>query len=200
MRAVNLLQKRRTGNAQFYQVAKLFELLPSKPNELRQADVTYVRVPGHGWWHAVTVIEYYSYYLLSCNYTPSHQAQDLNVAPDEAKREVQRLCGRLQKVLFSVTDNCQHIQGSYAHIRNAYRIPTQLGLLERFYQTLKTAEIYWRLYDSPAYARVCLAEIHERYNQVPPHWALIPQLSGDPVTTAEVYVDGVTIGLPRWRK
>ena len=53
----------------------------------------------------LTVIDYYLNYLLSCNCTPSHQAQDLNVAPDEAKREVQRLCGRLQKVLFSVTDN-----------------------------------------------------------------------------------------------
>ena len=51
------------------------------------------------------VIDYYLNYLLSCNCTPSHQAQDLNIAPDEAKREVQRLCGRLQKVLFLVTNN-----------------------------------------------------------------------------------------------
>jgi hypothetical protein len=29
-----------------------------------------------------------------------------------------------------------------AHVRSAYRTPTQLGLLERFHQTLKTEEVY----------------------------------------------------------
>ena len=46
--------------------AKLFELLPQAPNELWQADVTYIHIPGHGWWYAVTVIDYYSRYLLAC--------------------------------------------------------------------------------------------------------------------------------------
>ncbi len=48
----------------------------------------------------------------------------------------------------------------------------QLGLLGRFRQTLKTEEVYWRLYDSPQHARECLAKSRERYNEVRPHWTL----------------------------
>jgi hypothetical protein len=32
---------------------------------------------------------------------------------------------------------------NFAHVRIAYRTPTQLGLLERFHQTLKTEEVYY---------------------------------------------------------
>ena len=52
----------------------MFELLPSAPNELWQADVTYLHIPGHGWWYAVTVIDYYSRYLLACHFTPRSRA------------------------------------------------------------------------------------------------------------------------------
>jgi len=57
MKACGLLQKRRVRKAELYQAARLFELLPSAPNELWQADVTYLHIPGHGWWYAVTVID-----------------------------------------------------------------------------------------------------------------------------------------------
>ena len=70
-----------------YQAARLFELLPSAPNELWQADVTYIHIPGHGWWYAVTVIDYYSRYLLACHFTPSHRATDVNAALDAARIE-----------------------------------------------------------------------------------------------------------------
>jgi hypothetical protein len=30
-------------------VAKLFELLPQKANDLGQMDVTYIHIPGYGW-------------------------------------------------------------------------------------------------------------------------------------------------------
>jgi hypothetical protein len=39
---------------ELYQAARLFELLPQAPNELWQMDVTYIHIPGHGWWYAVT--------------------------------------------------------------------------------------------------------------------------------------------------
>ena len=66
--------------------------------------------------------------------------------------------GALTTTPFLVTDNGpsflawafrRHIDGDYTHIRIAYRTPTQLGLLERFHQTLKTEEVYWKLYTSP---------------------------------------------------
>jgi len=84
-------------------------------------------------------------------------------------------------------------------VRIQYRTPTQLGLLERFHQTLKTEEVYWRLYDSPVHARECLAQFRERYNGRRPHWALRPEEGGDPLVPAEVYAEGRAIQIPKWQ-
>ena len=82
-------------------------------------------------------------------------------------------------------------------MRIRYRTPTQLGLLERFHQRLKAEEVYWRLYDSPFHARQCLEEFAVRYNRIRPHWALIPQQGGDPMTPRDV--EGKAIGIPKWQ-
>lgn len=208
MKVAGLLQKRRARQAELYQSAKLFELLPQRPNELWQADVTYIHIPGYGWWYAVTVIDYYSRYLLACYFTPSYRAADVAVALDAARAEAERLHGPLAKTPFLVTDNGssflartfqRHIEGDYAHVRIQYRTPTQLGLLERFHQTLKSEEVYWKLYASPAEARESLAAFRLRYNEVRPHWALIPSEGGDVVTPMDVYVHGQEVQLPKWQ-
>ncbi len=74
-----------------------------------------------------------------------------------------------------------------------------MGLLERFHQTLKTEDVYWRLYENPRHARECLAEFHIRYNTVRPHWALIPEEGGDPLVPAEVYAGSRSVQIPRWQ-
>lgn len=208
MKAAGLLQKRRVRAAELYQAARLFELLPRAPNELWQADVTYIHIPGHGWWYAVTVIDYYSRYLLACHFTPSYRAVDVNAALDAARAEAERLHGPLTTMPFLVTDNGpsflarafrSHIDGDYAHVRIQYRTPTQLGLLERFHQTLKTEEVYWKLYASPGEARASLEVFRRRYNDVRPHWALIPPEGGDPITPTDVYVHGQAVQLPKWQ-
>ena len=203
-----LLHRRRCSVAQTYQAAKLYELLPKAPNELWQMDVTYVHIPGYGWWYAMTVIDYYSRYLLGCHLTTSYCALEAIGVLDMARREAERLCGPLEKRPFLVTDNgpsfvakrfYQHIRDVYRHVRIQYRTPTQLGLLERFHQTLKAEEVYWRLYDSPSDARRCLEQFRLRYNTIRPHWALIPPPGGDPMTPHDVYVDGQTIQIPKWQ-
>jgi transposase InsO family protein len=65
MRDHGLLKKPQTRRAELHQAAKLFELLPQGPNDLWQMDVTYIHIPGYGWWYAVTVIDYYARYLLA---------------------------------------------------------------------------------------------------------------------------------------
>jgi len=74
-----------------------------------------------------------------------------------------------------------------------------LGLLERFHKTLKLEEVYWRLYDSPSHARECLAEFQRRYNERRPHWALVPEVGGDPLVPLEVYTGGMAIRIPKWQ-
>ena len=99
-------------------------------------DVTYIHIPGYGWWYAVTVIDYYSRYLLACHLTSSYCAAEAIHALGLARAEAERLCGPLKKTPFLVTDNgssfiakrfAQHIEESYSHVRIQYRTPTQLG-------------------------------------------------------------------------
>jgi transposase InsO family protein len=186
----------------------LFELLPQKPNDLWQMDVTYIHLPGYGWWYAVTVIDYYSRYLLACHLTSSYSAVEAAHALRLARQEAERIHGPLVKPPFLVTDNgssfiarrfAAFVRDQFSHVRIRYRTPQQLGLLERFHATLKAEEVYWRLYDSPQHARECLAEFRERYNQRRPHWSLTPDEGGDPLTPADVYEGGRVIQIPRWQ-
>jgi transposase InsO family protein len=203
-----LLRRQPSRLPELHQTAKLYELLPTAPNDLWQMDVTYIHVPGYGWWYAVTVIDYYSRYLLALRFTPSYSAPEVIEALKSAREEAERVHGPLEKEPFLVTDNgtsflarrfVNFVRDEYEHVRIQYRTPTQLGLLERFHQTLKREEVYWRMYDNPGHARDCLAEFRERYNRQRPHWALVPVDGGDPVTPAEVYEDGIVTKLPRWQ-
>jgi len=209
MRDHRLLQKPRPREPELYQAARLFELLPQRPNDLWQMDVTYIHIPGHGWWYAVTVIDYYSRYLLACHLTPSYSAAETSYALKLAREEAERIHGPLARRPFLVTDNgpsfvarrfAAFVREQYSHVRIQYRTPQQLGLLERFHQTLKTEEVYWRLYENPQHARACLAEFRTRYNILRPHWALVPEEGGDPWVPAEVYAGGRTIQIPRWQQ
>ena len=200
--------KKRTEERARQEVARLYQLLPKRPNELWQTDVTFIPVAGYGWWYAITVIDYYSRYLLAAYLTDSYSAAEAVHALALARGEAERLCGPLQKRPFVVTDNGPsfiarrfgaYLKDLFSHVRIRYRTPTQLGLLERFHKTLKDEEIYWQMYDNPEHCRQCLAEFQDRYNRLRPHWALVPEGGGDPVTPQEVYVDGVATQIPKWQ-
>jgi putative transposase len=208
MREHGLLQRPRPREPELYQAAKLFELLPQRPNALWQMDVTYIHIPGYGWWYAVTVIDYYSRYLLACHLTSSYSALEVGHALQLAREEAERLHGPLGKPPFLVTDNGpsfvahrfrKFVDEQFRHVRIRYRTPTQLGLLERFHRTLKTEEVYWQVYRHPQEARESLARFRERYNSRRPHWALVPDSGGDPLVPEEVYVEGHSIQIPRWQ-
>jgi putative transposase len=208
MRDHKLLQQPRPRKPELHQAAKLFELLPQKPNDLWQMDVTYLHIPGYGWWYAVTVIDYYSRYLLACHLTYSYSAVEVAHALKLARAEAERIHGPLAKPPFLVTDNgssfiarrfTEFVRDQFSHVRIRYRTPQQLGLLERFHATFKCEEVYWRLYEHPQHCRECLAEFRERYNQRRPHWALVPEEGGDPWMPAEVYAGGRTNQIPRWQ-
>lgn len=208
LRQGGLLQKKRRRSAELYQAARLFELLPEGPNQLWQADVTYIHIPGFGWWYAVTVIDYFSRYLLALHLSPSNDAGALITGIDQAMAEAERLHGPLRRTPTLVTDNGsnflarrfqRHIKGWLNQVRTQYRTPQQLGLLERFHQTLKREEAYWDIYRSVGEARDRLAVFRQRYNEVRPHWALLPLAGGDPVTPADVYCRATPVQLPQWQ-
>lgn len=67
--------------------------------------MTYVHIPCFGWHYAITVIDYYSRYLLACHLTTSYCAAEAVHALRLARAEAQRLCGPLAGRPFLVTDN-----------------------------------------------------------------------------------------------
>jgi transposase InsO family protein len=156
----------------------------------------------------VTVIDYYSRYLLACHLTSGYSAAETTHALKLAREEAERIHGPLVKRPFLVTDNgssflarrfLAFVQDHYSHVRIQYRTPQQLGLLERFHRTLKFDDVYWRLYDHPQPYRECLAEFRTRYNEQRPHWALAPEAAGDVLVPVGVYAGGRTIQIPRWQ-
>ena len=156
----------------------------------------------------MTVIDYFSRYLLALHLSPSNDAGALIAAIDQARAEAERLHGPLEGIPTLVTDNGSnflarrfqtHIRGRLNQVRTQYRTPQQLGLLERFHQTLKQEEVYWDIYRSPAEARDRLAAFRQRYNEIRPHWALVPEAGGDPVTPDEVYRHALPVQLPAWQ-
>jgi transposase InsO family protein len=105
MKERGLLHRSPPRAPELHQATKLFELLPQRPNDLWQMDVTYIHIPGHGWWYAVTVIDYYSRYLLACHITASYSAADVASGIDLARAEAERVHGPLAKPPFLATDN-----------------------------------------------------------------------------------------------
>ncbi len=203
-------------------VARLYQLLPKAPNELWQTDVTYIPIAGYGWWYAVTVIDYYSRYLLAMHFTHSYSAIETSKALRMAVTEAERCHGPLNQPVFLVTDNgpsfiAQRFRdelervriaatgmSAFSQVRIGYRMPTQLGLLERFHRTLKAEEVYWDLYADPRDGREKLDLYRERYNLARPHWALV---AADPtaaparvLTPYEVYVKGFQVNPPSWSR
>ena len=203
-----MLNRPKPRKAELYQALKLFELLPKRPNDLWQTDVTYIHIPGHAWWYAVTVIDYFSRYLLAIHLTSSYAAKECNKAIEQAILKAESIHGKLTRKPFLVTDNGSSflakqfqnfIVDDFQHVRIRYRTPTQLGLLERFHRTLKAEEVYYQLYKNPGHCRDSLEEFQERYNTIRPHWALHPESGGDPVTPEDVYANGVLTTIPKWQ-
>ena len=214
MKTLNLLHERTR-----YRVAKLerevkrlWELLPKGPNQLWQTDVTYIHVPGYGWYYAITVIDYYSRYLLALHFTTSYSAAEASNALRQAVEEAQRICGPLDHPVFLVTDNgpsfvAKRFQQElerlaresgrerlFSHVRIGYRMPTHLGLLERFHRTLKEEEVYWKVYRDPLEAEGSLREFRRRYNEDRPHWAL------ELACPIQAYCGEVKVKPPKWSK
>ena len=204
-----LFHKPKRSPIELQQAQKLLELLPTRPNGLWQTDVTYIHLPGHGWWYAVTVIDYFSRYLLALHLTPSYSAKECVEALKQAQDEAARLGMKPEEPVILVTDNGSSFlaksyqkylrSAPFRHVRIAYRTPAQLGLLERFHKTLKSEEVYWNWYECPADAREKLEAFRQRYNTLRPHWALRPSPNADPMVPHDVYAEGHQPILPAWQ-
>lgn len=170
LKETGLLNNKRRRTAEVYQAARLFELLLQGPDQLWQAGVPYIHILGFGWWYAVTVIGYFSRYLLAVHLSPRNDSRALITGIDQARTEGKHLYGPREQPPTLVTGHGsnilplhfrRHIRGVLNKERTRNRTPQQLGLFEFFDQTLKQEEVPWDLYRSPAEARDSLAPFRQ---------------------------------------
>lgn len=99
----------------------------------------------------MTVIDYFSRYLLALQLTPHNDALVLAVAADQAIAVAEGLHSPLGRMPTLVTENSsnflsrrfrEHIDGLLCQVHTRYRAPQQLGLLGRFHQALRRKEVY----------------------------------------------------------
>ena len=78
--------------------ARLFELLPLSTNQLRQTNIAWAHVSGFGYRYMVTVIDYYSRYMLDFHSSGSHAAGYAQQVLGLACRKAERVYGSPRRI------------------------------------------------------------------------------------------------------
>ncbi len=146
MSAHGLLHKRRRLTmAGQEEASKLYEHLPMAANELWQIDITVVHLPGHGWWYAVTVIDYDARFLLALRLTWSYSANEVIAALEEARATAEAIHGPLRGQPFLVTDKGSCFSLAPSGARCATTSPTSGSSTER-----RRSSGYWSASTKPS--------------------------------------------------
>lgn len=186
---VNRLLKKR-DKVKNPDIERLKALYPDGPNQVWQMDICYVYIECYGFYYLINVVDYWSRFLLSSYFTNTYRSAEVIRSVQMAKEKAENLKGTLGSQIVLVTDNGssfiskrfqEHMrlvkiegydQRLFRHVRIGYRMPTQLGLLERLHRTLKEEEVWPAHYADPIEARISIASFAEIYNYERPHWAL----------------------------
>ncbi|MGB5931461.1 MAG: IS3 family transposase [Anaerolineae bacterium] len=156
---------------------------PDGLNQLWQLDITYLWIELYGFHYAITVIDYFSRYVLTTLFSESHTTQDVVRALEKAREEAIKIHGSLPETITLVTDNGPQMtskgfleylrnSGHFKHVRISYRHPTSIGLIERFHRTLKEEEVWVKGYRDPIEARRSITRFIKEYNYQRPHQSL----------------------------
>lgn len=95
--AVKLLHKKPCPMVELHQASKLYDLLPLRPNQLWQMDVTYVHIPGYkGGGICCAAIDYYTQYLLAAQLVCRYCSYAVTQADIDVRREAEEIHGALQ--------------------------------------------------------------------------------------------------------
>ena len=132
MKNLGLLRKRAPRRAELVHARRRIELLPTGSLRLLQTDVKYMIMDDGRWWYVVTVIDYYSRYLLACHLTPFRNDAVACKALDLAQAEMMRVRGACDEPITLVTDNGseftaykfrKHLGERFTHVRIRCRTP-----------------------------------------------------------------------------
>ncbi len=150
------------SEASVYRILKSYDLITSRPmwwcrrrrvqdkttrpNQLWQADFTYLKVIGWGWFYLSTILDDFSRYIIAWKLCTTMKSGDVTDTLDLACRLRVRSGTVLHKPRLLSDNGSSYISGELAdwledqkmdHVRGAPYHPQTQGKIERWHQTLK---------------------------------------------------------------
>ncbi len=167
-----------------------FHTKTTAPNELRQTDLTYLKVTGWGWFYLSAVLDDFSRYVIAWKLCTSMAASDVTGTLELALEASGCSEARVRHRPRLLSDNgpgyiASELAGWLAtkgmeHVRGAPSHPQTQGKIERWRQTLKN-RILLENYYLPGELEAQVAAFVEHYNHRRVHESL------DNLTPADVY-------------
>ncbi len=153
--------------------AEEFHEKTTRPNQLWQADFTYLKVIGWGWFYLSTILDDYSRYIIAWRICTTMKASDVTDTLEDALAVSGCNSATLAHRPRLLSDNgSSYISGDLAtwleqqgmdHVRGAPNHPQTQGKIERWHQTLKN-RILLENYYLPGALEEAIAGFVDHYN------------------------------------
>jgi putative transposase len=146
----------------------------SFPNQVWSIDITYIPMP-HGHMYLTAIIDWYSRRLVGHYLSDSLEAE----AVIHAVRETVKACG--VPAIINSDQGSQFTSDDYKELLRSLNIRQSMDgrsrwadniMIERWFRSLKTEEIYLNEYHSPRELRQALERYVTDYNSLRPHEAI----------------------------
>jgi len=164
----------------------LRDLKITRPNQVWAADITYIPM-SRGFLYLVTIIDWYSRYVISWRLSNTLDADFCVVALEEA-------LGRGTPEIFNTDKGSQFTDEDFTGLLKKHGVRISMDgkgsyndnlFIERLWRTVKYEEVYLKAYQDGREARISLGEYFHFYNTTRPHQSLGYR------TPAEVYAGAV---------
>jgi putative transposase len=164
----------------------LRDLKITRPNQVWAADITYIPM-SRGFLYLVTIIDWYSRYVISWRLSNTLDADFCVAALEEA-------LSKGTPEIFNTDQGSQFTGDAFTRLLEGHNIRISMDgkgsyndnlFIERLWRTVKYEEVYLKAYEDGREARISLGAYFRFYNTSRPHQSLCYR------TPAEVYVCAV---------
>jgi len=164
----------------------LRDLKVTRPNQVWAADITYIPM-SRGFLYLVTIIDWYSRYVISWRLSNTLDADFCVAALEEA-------LGRGTPEIFNTDQGSQFTGEAFTRLLKEHNVRISMDgkgsyndnlFIERLWRTVKYEEVYLKAYEDGREARISLGKYFRFYNTSRPHQSLGYR------TPAEVYAGAV---------
>jgi len=173
----------------------LRDLKITRPNQVWAADITYIPM-SKGFLYLVTIIDWYSRYVISWRLSNTLDADFCIAALEEA-------LSKGTPEIFNTDQGSQFTGDAFTRLLKEHDVRISMDgkgsyndnlFIERLWRTVKYEEVYLKAYEDRREARISLGEYFRFYNTSRPHQSLGYR------TPAEVYTGAVENTCPKMVK